>query len=398
MAYQNAAKELLSYKPQSGLGVPATGAGGFGFRDAEGSGPFRPTKGVIPNREIRRDGMRSRGRHGTRSWSATRATQLAVGDQDTLLEALLRGTWAAALAITQATMTSITTTTTTIVAAGGSWITQGVRRGGMVQLTGHSTAANNGKWFRVVDVTTSTITVPTGSLVADAAPDATFTLTFARTLIQGDPPVERYFTWDRHLLDHDLSYVFSDAKITGLQLAMEPDATIMATFEFMGRDWTTATAGSAPTLTSPTFKTSLPLVMADGFIRINGVDYADLSSFNLSFTAAGSAPSVLALTTPDIFLGNAEVAGSITGLKKDNVFFDAFNAETQVEFHLVAREPEIEPWDFVSFYVGNAVFDGEEFSPAPDGPSLFSIPIRTGKDEAGGARALTNLMVSTSAV
>lgn len=398
MPYQNAAKELLAYKAQSGLGVPATGSGGFGFRDAEGSGSFTPAKGSIRNREIRRDGQRSRPRHGTRNWSASRSTQLAVGDQDTLLEALLRGTWANSIAITQAAMTSITTTTNTIVAAAGSWITQGVRRGGMVQLTGHAQAANNGKWFRVVDVTASTITVPNNSLVLDAVADTTFTLTYARSLLNGDPPVERYFTFDRHLLDLDLSYVFTDGKVVSLELLKEPDETIMCTFGFMGRNFSKVTGASAPSLTSPTFKTSIPLVMADGTIRINGVDYADISSLRLSLQAPASAPPVLALTTPDIFLGNMEVSGSVTGLKQDSVLFDAFDAETQIDIHVVAREPEAEPWDFVSFYFGNAVLNGSEFSPAPEGPTFETFPIGFGKDEAGGGRALTTVLVSTSAV
>lgn len=86
-------------------------------------------------------------------------------------------------AITQSTMTSITLTTNTIVASAGSWITQGVRVGDMVVLTGHDTSAtvvgspNNGRRLVVTAVTASTITVAGTPLVATALADANFTLT-----------------------------------------------------------------------------------------------------------------------------------------------------------------------------------------------------------------------------
>ena len=139
-----------SFSP--GWGSQASGAGAKVFRTTGSGTPGKMTKGLTASNEVRRDGQRSRGRHGIQKTSGVWGGQLALGAYDDILEAIVRGTYSAAdLAITEATagLTSITTTANTIVAAAGSWITAGVRVNDVWRLTNHSSAANNGNNLRV---------------------------------------------------------------------------------------------------------------------------------------------------------------------------------------------------------------------------------------------------------
>jgi hypothetical protein len=393
---QSAANVTVAFKAQSGIGTPASGAGGTGLR-VKPSQSLKLNKQYINSEEVRRDGMTTRGRQGSRSSGAAYAGEFSVGSFDALIEAVFRGTMTVSTDITQATMTSITTTTNTIVAAGGSWLTQGVRRGDMVKLTGHSTAANNGKWFRVVGVTASTITLPTAALTTDAVADTTFTLTVAKNVIQGATPVERYFTVDEYEADIDASLIGTDMKVTKFDFNAQPNRNIEVTVTFMGLDAQSATGASAPSLTTPTYTTTLPLVMVDGTIRINGVDYTVLTGFQFSLDLGGQVPPVLSQTGVDVFLSNAKLTGTFSAIRQDLTFWTAFSAETQMEFFVHCAENESDPKDFCSFYIGNAALSDNTTGIAQDGPMIAQVPWTAGKDEAGTDHAATMIKFATSA-
>lgn len=398
MTYQSKSNRIVAYKVQSALGTPSSGGSGLGLRVNSGSQGLKQTNAIIPNNEVRRDGMTSRGRHGSRQVAGSYLVNMALGELDTMFQAALRGTWVAQTDITQATMTSITTTTSTIVAAGGSWLTQGVRKYDLVKLTGHSTAANNGKWFRVTGVTASTITLAGTPLTLDAGADASFTLSIARTLVQGSTPTERYFTFDEYDADIDISRTFTDVKVNRIDISAVPDQNVIVTVGLMGLDATANATGSSPVLTSPTFTTSLPMVLSDGTIRVNGVDYASLTGFSLSLDLGGSVPKVLAPNGPDVILNNAVLSGSMSAMRTDDTFWTAFDSETQIDF--LAHMTEVgdsDPKDFISIGIGNAVFDGADPDGFGEGELIETIPWRAGKDEGGSDRAATMLKISTSA-
>lgn len=145
----------------------------------------------------------------------------------------MRGTWTAAVAITQATMTSITTTSSTIVAAGGSWLTQGVRVGDVIRLTGHSTVGNNDRNLRVIAVTATTITVAE-VLTTDAVADTSFTVTILKKLIQPTTPVRRSFTFEEYNIDVDLTERATGCRISSLRLTGGPDSMAVVEFGIVG--------------------------------------------------------------------------------------------------------------------------------------------------------------------
>ncbi len=77
---------------QTGLGVPATGAGQtFPINTGHGGMTMDP----IPSLQIRGDGQSVRGRHGTQKTKGAYKSEMQAYNFDQYLEAIMRGTWAA---------------------------------------------------------------------------------------------------------------------------------------------------------------------------------------------------------------------------------------------------------------------------------------------------------------
>jgi len=399
MANQTNNNLIVALKKQAGLGSPASGGSGYGFRLAEGSQRLALTKQIIESVEIRRDRQSTRGRHGTKSVAGAYMGELSVGSYDPFLEALLGTTWTAAAVRTydnSAGLTSLTVDSATQITQAGTTTLLGVvAKGDLIKLANMSTAANNGIWFRVTNVTATVITLAGGATAQGA--DIACTLTVAKKLFSPATYVDTYWTADEYEVDTDISYLGSDIKFNRLEIVAEPDKPIMLTLGMLGLSFIEQVTGSSPVLTAPTFTTALPLVMADGTIRVNGTDYATLTGFRLAYDLGGQVPGVLASSSPDVFLGNGRLTGSVSGIRTGSTFFNLFRAETQIEFFAHMVENEADPKDFFSVYVGNAVFDGNDSQPGRDGPLVETLPLRGGKDEAGNPADATMIKFLTSA-
>jgi hypothetical protein len=398
MTIQAGQKVTAAYKVQSALGSAASGSGGTGIRYSQGTPGMEYERTTIENDESRSDGMSTKGRLGSGRSNGSYTKNLMVGDSNDWIEAILRGTFVAETTLTEASgsLTSITTTTSTIVNGGGSWLTSGVRKGDKVKLGGHSTAANNGKWLRVLNVTASTITVPANSLTLNAVADTSFSLVIAKTCVNGT--TERYYTLDQHDQDADITELFTDVKVCKMEIAFQADSNVKITFTLAGLAGAEQPTGaSSPVLTSPTYTTTLPLVLSDGTIRINGTDYSVITGGSIVIDCGGQAPATNALNPADVYLDNAKVNGSFTCHKQDSAFFAAHRAETLVDlFFDFVEGNDADPKDFASFYIGNVTLGKASGAMGNTGPRSITVPWFGGKDEAGGANVATMLKYSTS--
>jgi hypothetical protein len=398
MPYQNQKNIQVAYRVEGTFGTPP-GTGSATIFRAAPSGGLKLSKAKVMPKEFRKDGMTTQARHGSRSVAGEYVADLSVGTFDTLFEAVFRGTWLAAFTITQATMTSISCpTTSTIVAAGGSWITQGVKVGDVVRLSGFATAANNNINLRVLAVTASTITVPP-ILTIDAAADATFTLTVTKRLVQSDPPVARSFTFDEYLQDIDQSKQFVGCRITGATFKFTPDEPVEVTFRITGQNMFNLSAGAnSPYFVAPTLSVTTPLVVNDGLLRFNGVDVVDFTSLEITMDLGGDTQPVLgAVISPDVFVDNTGMTGSVTCLASDLSRSDLFVNETVVQVSIFAVVPMAEPKDFVHFFFGNVKLMDEDKPIGGTNAFTTTHGLNIGKDETGSANAATMALVCTSA-
>jgi hypothetical protein len=355
MSGQPGKNHVVAFKAESVFNTPVSGAGATQFRFAPSSG-LSLKRAEIVDPEVRKDGMSSPSRLGSKAVAGSYVGTLSQATFEGLFAAVLRAntTWTAAVAITQATMTSITTTTSTIVAAAGSWITQGVRVGDIVVLTGHATTANNSRNLRVTAVSASTITVAE-TLTTDASPDTTFTLTIQRKVTNPATLVRTSFTVEEYSSDLDDSELFSGCRVSSIKLSFGTDAMVQVEIGFVGANMTIPGTAASPNFTSPTLTTTVGLVAVDSTLRLNGADVTNLTSLEVTFDLGAQSQAVIgSLVTPDVFEGQLKITGSFTAVRTalTGSNLATFLAETDnVELHLLMVEPMAEPKNFVSMFL-----------------------------------------------
>lgn len=398
MAFQTQSNIVIAYKPEVTFGTPVTGGSGYQFRPNAGGG-LSMSQAVINSNEIRSDGKSSIGRYGTKAVTGGYSADLSVGTFDPLFEAVMRSTWVAAVAITEATagLTSITTTTSTIVASAGSWITAGVRVGDVIRLTGHATAANNSRNLRVTGVTASTITVAE-TLTADAVADSAFTVTILKKLSQGATPTRRSFTFEEYETDLDLSEQYVSCRVSSMRISGAPDSMAIVEFGIVGQTMNPLEVGTSPSLTSPTLTTTLGLTLSDASIRWGGSDQAVLTAFDMVFdmNAAGQ-PVIGSKLTPDIFENNSTLSGTLSGVRQDLVNVTRATAETELEFHALLVEPESEPKDCISIFVPRIKIQVPAKGIGNGGAMIETFPFMTGTKGTATGYDDSMLTISTSA-
>lgn len=397
MPQQTGQNMLAAYKVEDTFDTPPGDTGGKRIR-------LNSSQGLTFNREVIQPGevlsslLTRMGRLGSGSVSGGYTGDFSVGSWDDFLEALMRSTWAAAVAITEAEMTSITTTTSTIVAAAGSWITEGVRVGDVVRLTEHATAANNDLNLRVTGVTATTITVAGTPLTADASPDSDFTLTILKKLKNGDTPVRRSFYIEEYFADIDQSAVFGGCRISGLRIRGQPNG--MATVEWMivGASGNSLATGSSPYYTDPVLAASIGLVFVDAKIRLGGVDITTPTAFELNLqTNAAAQPVLTGTAAAGVFDNGLVVDGSISVIRDDLGYFDNFTAEDELELHVLLEEPEAVPADCVSIFVPRLKLTNADAPVGGTGAMIETLPFMAGLKDAETGYDETMVTITTSA-
>lgn len=395
---QNASNVRVAIKKQVSKGTRATGGSGIGFNVAATQG-IQGAMAPIVSPTIGNDGMASLDGLGSRKGNASYPMVLGVLKQDVLWPALMReNAWLTLPDITQTQVTSVTTATDGIVAASGSLLTLGLRRGMRIKATGLPDAANNGKWLNVLGVTASKVTTGAGSLVANASPDTSFTITIAKHIYMSGTPGKQYWTieeWHRDIL---ASEILEDAVLNKFEFSAGPDAKILGTPGFLGRDFFFEDVAGTEVLTSPAFPSGNELEMSDGLIITAGIARNIATDLSGTYDMGGDIPSVIGSQVgPDVSLSPAKFTGSIGMIREDLVEFKRYRAKSPWELFVVMREPEAEPADFISLYGGNCLYQTPSKGIAQDGLMQDTLPFVAGRDEGGGDRARTVLLISSSA-
>jgi hypothetical protein len=387
----------VRFKAQSGLGVPASGADATGIY-------VLPSQGIsfqaasIESELIQTHRMRKRPRQGSRSSTSAYQTELMVGAQDDVFEALLGGTWVAAAALDETDWGALTISGsgTILTFATGTIITDGVRAGMMAKLEGMSEADNDDIWFPIISVTEGVITIPAGILV-DNAEDAAWDIDIAGHVFTPDPYVKQYFTVEEYWADADQSKIGTDMVWNSLQIQIQPDRAVQLSFGLGGRDMEVETTGNSPIFTDPVFTSGRHLVLLEGGIYSNGVKRQDVTGLNLSLVApVTTQPMVSTRISPDTFLGQFVLSGQFTGTVEDGTDLEAMLAETQLSVHLHCAEPGANPAAFQSFYFGDLAFNTHSVPAGGEGAAIQTLDLVGGYDERGTGYQPTSVLISNS--
>lgn len=398
MAYQTGRQVAVSYLVESAYGELPGASGAKVFRPNNGN----LTLGIEPIRsnENRRDGMMTRGRHGSRSVTGQYAGDLSVGSYDDLIEAVLRGTFDTPLAIDESTAALSSATLAvaahTITASAGSWITAGFRVGDVIRLTDGFVAGNLNRNVRITGLTATVITVAE-TLTVEAGPLSTYEIARPKKVIQG--VTNRSFSFEEREIDIDNSEVFKGVRVGQMQIQMQPNGMCILTFSLVGQDMEQKSGADSPYFTSPSETVSIGLTAVEAKVRLGTDDVMDISSIDLTvnLNAAGQ-PVVGSNLTPDVFTNLANIEGSITALKADATRVTQYLDETELSLHLLFEENETGAADFCAFHVPNMTLASATKSDlGSDGARTQTFSLLVGKDLRGGAYDPTMISFQTSA-
>lgn len=384
--FQSARQVEVAYKQQTEIGTLPSASDASVFRI--NSGGLNLTKEPIQSNENRRDGMTTRGRHGSRSVSGNYTGDLSVGTFDKLVEGLFWGSLDTALVVDESTAAMDSATLSingnVITASTGSFITAGIRFGDVIRLTGGAHADNANRNLRVTGVTATTITVA-DTLVNEAGPISTWEITRPRKVMQG---TTRYaFCFEEREIDIEGSEVFEWCRIGSMALEMQPNAMATLNFGVVGRNMEVKEGNDSPFFLTPLITTTQGLTAVEAKIMLGSTEITDLTGVSLNFDrrAAGQ-PVVGSVLTPDVFDNTLQITGSISGLRQDFARTKSFLDEDDLSLHLLFAENTSEPAEFVSLvipYLSLASSSKSEIG--QDGPRTQSLDVLVGIDPRGGA-------------
>lgn len=387
MSGQPGVNVQVIYKAET-FGTPQTGAGGEMFRIQPGAG-LTLNRTVIRDPEVRKDGMTSMVRLGSKSVSGSYPGTLSVGTFNTFLGALFRHAWAADTTVTYDngaahTSVEVTTASRLVTVGTGSLITDGVRVGDVIRLANMSTAANNSVNCIVSAVAANQLDFLGTPLTIQGADNAC-TLTIKKKLKNAlgtiaDPMVRAAYTIEEYFEDLDESEQYTGCRVSSLKLSFQPDSVVKVEFGIVGQTMTNlAAGGTAPGLTTPTEYTSIGLIAADASIYLAGSAIATITGGEITFDLGCKGQSVVgSLLTPDVYEGPMTVTGQLTAIRTAiaGSHLARYLAETDnVELSLLFVEPDAAaPIDFFHVFLPRIKYTGDSTSLGDEGALIETIP------------------------
>ncbi len=353
MAIAKGINKTLAYKIQSGLGVASSGSGGTALRRV--TGMLDIAKATYSNNEIATHQQHTGDIHGIASTAGSVNGNLSPSTYKDLFASLLRKTFAATTAITGASITIAGTGPYTITRAAGSYLTDGIKIGDIIQLSAGSFNANN--LLKNILVTGVTALVITGTPVVAAStltaegPIASSTVTVVgkKTLAPLTGHTNDYYTFEEWYSDISRSHLFPDVQVASADITIPATGIVTSNFALVGLGGTTE-AGTQ-VLTSPTGTTTNVVSSVSGFALVGGTRYATITSAQIKIdgqTAAGEA-AIGSNTIADTNRGHIKVTGQFAATFDSDTLGTPFINETTTSLVLVLADSRTDNANFVTF-------------------------------------------------
>ena len=401
---QDLSSIVVAFKEQAAINVPESGAGATGLELLPSQG-FQSQIADILTELLSTTRMAGRPRQGSEFYNWQGERELQVQSDNDALEAVIGGTWAAPITLTEIELTSVVISGggTTITFGGGDTIAEGLRHGMTAKFQTLATSANNNKAFPVLGISTNgrVLTVPSGILV-DETIDSDFDFIIAKSLSTGDPYTARRITFEHYLSDIDRSLVGSNFRFNGFNVGINADKMVKVGYALGGTTLELLDTASSPNFTSPTFLDNESLVLLDGAIYFNGARRANLASFSFGLQSPITGlPLVSTRTSSDAFLGQFKMDGQFTGVIDDGADFDSFKAEDRVSVYLhCAEQSASDPYGarYIGIYLPNMGFGAWNMPAGGEGPAIQTVKMNGGRDKRGVSLgfAKTSVLISTS--
>lgn len=373
MAIAQGINKTIAYKKQVGLGSAASGSGGQLIRRETAS--FNVTKDTYSAAEIVSHQQDTGAVHGIAKSAATINGLLSGGSYSDFVDSLLRKARAATSAITSLTLTIATSGSNyTVTRSTGSFLTDGIKVGDVIQLTGGSlNAANVSKNLVVLDVQALVITVnilnsSSAALVAQSAiAGCTVTVPGKKTWVPTSGHTNDYYTFEEWFGDISRSGVYPDMQIGMWDISVPATGNVSSNFGLVGLG--AVTKGASQILTSPTAATTSSVMPSvTGAVYIGGVRYATVTSVSIKVDGQVQQGEAVvgSNTIADVYRGRIKVGGSFTALYDADTLSTPFDTASATSMVVVLADAATDAANVVSFSLprvkifSNDADDGEK--------------------------------------
>ncbi len=400
ISYKAYASGVISANAEPDTSTDPGASGGQQLRRV--SSTLTLQKDTYQSQEIRTDRQIADFRHGVRRVAGDIEGELSPKTYQDFMEAAMRGTWSAAITLTEADFTSIAAANATsrLTFASGDPIALGLRVGDMVRLTEASVAANN-RDFRIISfggTSNREITVDPAPTDMSADTDITLARAGRKLIIPASSHVKRKFAIEHYHEDIDLAELFTECRIAGMTCRMPPTGMSMATFNVMGRNMQKLESGSSPYFSSPTAPTETGLLASvNGRLLVGGSLVGVVTGLDFQLGLAPSADPVVGQNiVPEIFLGRASVSGNMTAFLQDGTLLGHFIDETEISLAVWLTTGNAASSPFMSFYFPRIKLGGAAIQNQGEAGVPINIPFQALKKATATGHDATTLVIQDS--
>lgn len=360
-----------SWKRQTGLGVPATGTLGKTARRT--SSVFKADRDTFESNEIVSHHQSTGVTYGLQKADGKIDGLISSGTYADFMASILERDFtvvtpgAAAAATTVAFVSGFTYT---ITRGAGSFITDGLKEGNIIRITGAGiNAANINKNLLIITVVplVCTVLVLNSSAMVAEGPIATYVLTVVgkKTFAPISAHTKDYYTIEEWYSDLSRSETFIDMRVSSMAISLPATGNATISTDFVGLS---RVLGAAQILTAPATTVTSIMGAANGDIVVNGVPQTNITtvSINIANSAANAGAVIGSNVGFDVTTGRIKVSGSFTALFDSATIQLLYNAETNIDLNMILAGDETATSDFLCIMIprlkmtGDAPDDGEK--------------------------------------
>ena len=355
MSVAQGINKTIAYKKQSGLGTAASGTGGQLIRRETAT--FSTSKDAYSSNEIVSHQQHTGDTHGVRSTTATINGLLSPTTYKDFFASLLRKAWAATSDITglSVTIAAGSGSLFTITDGAATFLTDGIKVGDVVRLSGGSlNSANAGVNLLVTAVTETVVTVlPFGvdATMTAEGPIASVTMSVPgqKTYVPTSGHTNDYYTFEENWTDLTRYHLYQDVQIGSADINMPATGNIGINWSLVGLGY--RTKSGTQTLTTPSAETTTGIASSvAGKVLIGGTAYASVTSARVMIDGQiGAGEAVIGSNyRPDNQRGRIRVSGSFTALYESDDLAASFDNETATSLVLVLADDATTTADFIT--------------------------------------------------
>jgi hypothetical protein len=386
MSIAQGINKQVSVKKQSGLGVAASGAGGFLLRRE--TAVFNLEKQTYSNNEIVSHQQSTGVTHGLRYTALAINGVLSPQTYSTQLASLLRRDFTGGVSVAALSLTIAGAGPYTITRATGSFLTDGVKIGDVVRLSvGALNAANIAKNILIISLTATvaTVIVLNGSAMVAEGPIAGCTMAVQgkKTFAPTTGHTQDYWTFEEWYSDIARGSLYTDVMIGAAEIGLPSSGNATIALTYSGLQ---AAFSGTRVLTTPTAETTTPVLSAvNGVMTANGskVGLITGASIKIDGKTANIGGVVGSNISPDLQRGRIDVSGQMTVFFQDGVFQSYFDAATVISATIVVSDSGLATSDFVSFTIPALKFSQANIDDGEKG-LVLTMPFTAQINSTGG--------------